>query len=68
MATLFATLLERTDCKVGRVSSHEAAVFRLFGFRHRATASSNIVFNPFCVRALHSKYLTAQTSIAMTRP
>lgn len=38
------------------------------GHRTALIASSNTVFNPFWVRALHSKYLTAPTSLAIARP
>lgn len=31
-------------------------------------ASSNTVFKPFCVKAEHSKYLTALISLAIANP
>jgi hypothetical protein len=49
-------------------------VQRRFGFDtttgHKTAriASSNTVFNPFCVNAEHSKYLTALISLAIAKP
>ena len=38
------------------------------GHRTALMASSKTVFRPFWVRAEHSRYLTAPTSLAMARP
>ena len=38
------------------------------GQRTARMASSKTVFSPFCVRAEHSRYLTAPTSLAIERP
>jgi hypothetical protein len=38
------------------------------GQRTARIASSNTVFNPFCVNAEHSKYFTAPISLAIAKP
>lgn len=40
----------------------------IFGSKTALIASSNTVFNPFCVRAEHSRYLTAVISLPIARP
>ena len=45
-------------------------VFLILGTGHKTAriASSNTVFNPFWVKAEHSKYFTAPTSLAIDSP
>ena len=44
--------------------------FLILGTGHSTAriASSNTVFKPFCVKAEHSRYFTAPTSLAIARP
>ena len=48
---------------------HRVFFFVTFcGCRTARIASSNTVFSPFCVRAEHSRYLTAPISFCICRP